>query len=428
MSEVLFDLSRISGWRNLFFVFAVGSYSVTQADLDSLRPLYWASLVFFLLSAALERHYSKQKPIRLIARVPFVLWLLLVVGLCAASALWAIFPEAVLHSQYIPNVLYGTITICGMWLSIESWSDVVRFLKLYVISVLAMSLFLIFSQFLLGGFGRIGTVFDIVPNGPAMQMGFALMFCLMLYGAGNCSKKATVSIVVVLLLSIILTDSRKTMVASGLAIFLFVCYDKRAYLDLRKLVLAIPVVLVIVIAIFTIPFLNETIGYRLMGLLTGTFSDGSVDLSSLERDYYRETALKLFAERPFLGIGFEGFAAYLQSIGYWHVAYSHCNYTELLANLGVVGLVAYYSMYLTLIVRCIRYRQDSRFISYFILVMLFIRLVVEYGQVVYIDVDNYIVMLLMYASAYSFGCNPNSGGGGVAHARPSKFKSERCSV
>ena len=85
-------------------------------------------------------------------------------------------------------------------------------------------------------------------------------------------------------------------------------------------------------------------------------------------------------------------------------------------------------MYLNLIVRCVRYRQDSRFISYAILVMLFIRLVEEYGQVVYIDVDNYIVMLLMYAAAYSFDCNPNSGGGGVAHAQPAKFESERCSV
>lgn len=398
MTERLIDLSKVAGWRSLFFVIANATYTVTQADLDFLRPIYWLALVLFLACAFLDWIYSLKKTKRQFSLMPYFIWFITVVGLCAASHIWAYSPEAVTHSQYIANVAYAVITLGGLFLCTKTQADVYHSMKLYVLAAVIMSSFLMITQALSGNMSRIGTAFGIVPNGPAMQMGFAFMFCLLLLGKGECSKRACFGLSAILFIAIVLTDSRKIMLAAALAVFLFYSYSKRGFLDMRKLMLAVVLAGIVAAAVVSVPFLNETIGYRLVGVFTGSFSDGTVDASSLEREFYRKTALALFAQRPILGIGFEGFSAYLTAIGYWHVAYSHCNYTELLCNLGIVGLCVYYSFYLVIIGSCLRSKRISPFVCVTVASIVLVRLFVEYGQVVYIDVDNYVVLFLLYAA------------------------------
>lgn len=403
MNERLLDLSKLAGWRNLFFVIANAAYTVTQADLDFLRPIYWLALVLFLACAFLEWTYSLNVARRQFSLIPYLIWIAVVVGLCTASQTWAYFPEAVTHSQYIPNLAYVTVMLGGLFLCTKNQVDVYRNMKLYVLAAVILSIFLMAAQVLSGNMSRIGTAFGIVPNGPAMQMGFAFMFCLLLLGKDECSKRAFLGFSVILFVAIIFTDSRKIMIAATLAAFLFYSYSKRGFLDMRKLMLAILLAGIVVAAVVFVPFLNETIGYRLVGVFTGSFSDGTVDASSLEREFYRKTALTLFAQQPIIGIGFEGFSAYLTAIGYWHVAYSHCNYTELLCNLGIVGLCVYYSFYLVVIVLCFKNKRVSPFVCTAVALILTVRLFVEYGQVVYIDVDNYVVLFLLYATVMTAG-------------------------
>lgn len=399
MNERLLDLSKLAGWRNLFFIIVNATYTVTQADLDFLRPIYWLALVLFLASAFLEWIYSLKKTQRQFSLMPYSIWIIAIVGLCAASQAWAYSPESVTNSQYIANLAYVTITLTGLFLCTKNQVDVYRSMKLYVLAAVIMSVFLMITQALSGNISRIGTAFGIVPNGPAMQMGFAFMFCLLLLGKGECSKQACLGFSAILIIAIVLTDSRKIMLAAALAALVFYSYSKRGFLDMRKLMLAVLLAGIVVAAVVFVPFLNETIGYRLVGVFTGTFSDGTVDASSLEREFYRKTALTLFAQQPIFGIGFEGFSAYLTAIGYWHVAYSHCNYTELLCNLGIVGLCVYYSFYLGVIVLCFRNKRVSPFVCAAVALIILVRLLVEYGQVVYIDVDNYVVLFLLYATA-----------------------------
>ncbi len=91
-------------------------------------------------------------------------------------------------------------------------------------------------------------------------------------------------------------------------------------------------------ALINIPVLYETVGHRFESLFEYTVgSSQSSDGSTIEREHMRARAMELWAQSPLFGRGHNAFA----EIGGWGV-YSHCNYTELLCNYGIVGLVYYY--------------------------------------------------------------------------------------
>ena len=62
------------------------------------------------------------------------------------------------------------------------------------------------------------------------------------------------------------------------------------------------------------------------------------------REFFRSYAMRMFAEKPVFGHGAGAFKSTMRLIKYTLVAYSHCNYTELLANEGIFGFVLYYSL------------------------------------------------------------------------------------
>ena len=72
MISEYFDLRMISGWKNIFLAASLFCYTVTQADLDALRPLYWLSLVlffFFFLSYFVS--FTNSKGVKF---VPFLIY------------------------------------------------------------------------------------------------------------------------------------------------------------------------------------------------------------------------------------------------------------------------------------------------------------------------------------------------------------------
>lgn len=399
MSSKLFDLKTVGGCRDVFLAASLFCYTITQADLDPFRPLYWLSLIMFFYFSLIERLHSRGRN-KKVSFAPFLIWVICIVGVCAASQYWALYPEAVTSSQYRMNCGYAALVLSGLVMSVRSRADLFKVMDVYIVAACAISVFLIAAQLFSGEWGRLGDAFNIVPNGPAMQMGFALMFCFVRIGLTGENKTRYIACLICLAVSIVATDSRKIMLAAFAAVVLFVCYHHRGFFDMRRLLMMVPIGLACVLAVILVPFLNETIGYRLVGVFTGMLSDGSVDMSSLERDYYRSTAMQLFSRNPVFGIGFEGFAAYLESIGYWHVAYSHCNYTELLSNIGIFGLMLYYSMYAVIAIRCLLRARFESFITASVLFIIIIRLVVEYAQVVFIDVDNYVVLFILYGLAF----------------------------
>ena len=127
-----------------------------------------------------------------------------------------------------------------------------------------------------------------------------------------------------------------------------------------------------------------------MDLFLSFFGNTVVDNSTLERTYLIQTALKVWIENPIIGVGWENFALYndLNLL-------AHNNYLELLASLGVIGFVIYYSNYVRLFWDSIQKKYDqpiNRLMQSFIMSLF----IIEIGSVTATSRERMFIILMIF--------------------------------
>jgi len=106
--------------------------------------------------------------------------------------------------------------------------------------------------------------------------------------------------------------------------------------------------------------------------------------------------LQLFYQSPITGVGINNPSVYTFFVYGKDNYYLHNNYIELLAGTGVIGLIAYYSMYLYVAYNLIRYR-DIHSNEYIMVLILFLsQIVMDMGMVSYESKSTYFYMMLFY--------------------------------
>jgi O-antigen ligase len=121
-------------------------------------------------------------------------------------------------------------------------------------------------------------------------------------------------------------------------------------------------------------FLYEVIGKRIelmFGGLTGT----ATDASTRDRMLYIKDALEVFRQHEVFGVGLDGYR-YVNS---YSNAYSHNNYSEILADLGIIGFVIYYSMYVKLLSKAIQLLNKNILPLSIIIILM----IIDYSSVSY---------------------------------------------
>ncbi|OYP67508.1 hypothetical protein CIK87_09530 [Prevotella sp. P5-64] len=131
---------------------------------------------------------------------------------------------------------------------------------------------------------------------------------------------------------------------------------------------------------------------RMDGLLASFTGVGDVDSSSLLRAYYRQIGFNQLKETPLLGMGM-GNPRILALHYSGHDCYLHCNYAEVAAGGGIIGLVLVYWIYVQLIKLELRSAKTN---SYSIIILLFIllNLVLDYGSVSYYSKNTYFMIMI----------------------------------
>lgn len=120
---------------------------------------------------------------------------------------------------------------------------------------------------------------------------------------------------------------------------------------------------------------------RMMGFIASLTGEGEVDASTSVRAFYRQVGWDQFLQTPILGVGINNSPIILSRVSD-HKTYLHCNYAELAACGGLVGLVSYYSMHLYLLVKEVRYvKKDGSAVLF--LVWLLLILATDWGSVSY---------------------------------------------
>lgn len=178
----------------------------------------------------------------------------------------------------------------------------------------------------------------------------------------------------------LVTGSRKGIIQMALTIALIMLLQGDFKQKIR-----IAMVIILITGVGTVIFLNNDFlqnvyGARLLAIFDDSIADGSKEV----RDLFRKWAFEAFLDRPLVGNG-AGYAAVLIGDKYGAEVYSHCNYTELLCNYGIIGFCLYYSNYLVVMIKSyitgVINKKGN--LAKMVIVVLVSVLVIEYGQITY---------------------------------------------
>lgn len=300
-----------------------------------------------------------------------------------ASVLWSVEHGSALVSAIglVVNVLGATI----VWMALQNGA---RLRVLAIAAAVGASVqggVALVQTYALGASRSAGLVGN--ANALAIQLSMTAFLLLLVLGRERWAQIAALALFVV---ATVTSGSRK-MLFVWLAYALLLLEQlrfrlKRSSLTTAALLMLLPFLAWGVIeygGAVTEPLSELTFYQRLEGTLegreTGTRSGMIVE------------ALRLWWERPIAGYGIDQFRYANRLYG----TYSHNNYTEMLANFGVLGLLAFYLLYAVLAVRALRALIDGRRVAWVVLAIVFVTLLMDVARVSYGGRLTWVLLLVM---------------------------------
>lgn len=217
-------------------------------------------------------------------------------------------------------------------------------LLLLVIGV-SLVFFLIQSPVKYFGTDRLSLSDDLNPNGLGMCFAGAIWAILYFQQKKKASFVISFGLVALLCYGIILTGSRKALIATGIivTVWYFFCFLSKKDKERNKWRPLIIFGSFLLVGAFGLLFLRLYAGSdmasRIEDLENETISGSRVNMYT--------QGWKLFCEHPLFGLGFQGFQHFF---GY----YSHATFTEVPVSGGILGSILYFAAYYISIKKIIR--------------------------------------------------------------------------
>ena len=147
--------------------------------------------------------------------------------------------------------------------------------------------------------------------------------------------------------------------------------------------------------------LYTVIGRRfdsMIDYIKGEGTDGSIAL----RRRYIAAAKSMFNESPIIGKGMGNYSRILESEYFLGNFYSHNNYWQILSELGLIGFLIYFSMYVYCVVIFLRaYFVEKRKISALFITAITMMIVLDSGIISYSSKYGQLVIAIIYCATYA---------------------------
>lgn len=182
------------------------------------------------------------------------------------------------------------------------------------------------------------------------------------------------------------SGSKKALFTIAIGIF-FILVFKYGLRRIYKVMIIGAICTIALLYLLSLPIFGTTAA-RLTAFVSGTSHSDGVRASM------RHDAIEMFLQKPFFGNGTDAFRT-LSRYG----VYSHNNFTEILANYGLVGFVLYYSSFAYVALGCIRGMRRKSQTSIMMLILLLVRLIMDYGMVSYYGKSVWIFLGMGFALA-----------------------------
>lgn len=333
----------------------------------------------------------------------YTLWYLGMIGISFVSFIWA---SDVAFDSIYTMIVTLLITLCFVH-TINSYEKLELCFRTFVISADVMGILLVVTGQLdfSGVMGeRLGQSITGNANIFSALLMIAVAFAswLFVYKEKKFSKIVYLASFVFLLLLMAISGGRKTVIAVVLCLVWFILTkdSKTFFKKFKNLIKVILVVLALYFSIMKVPFLYEVIGERFEGLFS-MLSGGS---SSVSSDKLRQQLIKIgiegWMQKPVLGHGLDTYKFYNQRIT-GHFYYAHNNYVELLYDLGIIGLVLYYSFIVSLAHKLFKGWKNNPPINSMGIGLILLLVIYDFGGISYYASLMQIVLCLVGLIAYS---------------------------
>ncbi len=201
--------------------------------------------------------------------------------------------------------------------------------------------------------------------------------------------------------AIILTGSRRSTIVCIVGCLLLAFLKDRSWRMFIRILALLCLTGIGFFALMNIEPLYNAIGVRFESMLRFLITN-SGDGSMFMRRWYADYARQLFSQSPLVGIGTANFASsVLEATG--HATYAHNNYYELLANNGIIGLLAYYGFHAYIIIKLLKinrfYSDDT---AKAMLTLMVVLLLSDLTIVVYLTVSVIAFVCLPFLFICSF--------------------------
>lgn len=286
----------------------------------------------------------------------------------------------------------------------DSVDDCKAYLKIYLFSIVyMMALLIIFTPYSDWGAERVGSALGLNSNTVGIRCSISFILSLYFF---TCKEKFRIIYLFIAILSVyisLFSGSRKAVLILIVGFIVYWCGKVKGLKLLVRISLAIIAVSILIYFIMTNETLYHILGRRIergFNFILGN-SERIVDSSSIERKFYRDYAIEMFYNHPIIGYGGNGFVAEMKRINHFHIAYSHCNYFELLSTLGIIGFVLYYKIQINMLLASLKQYQFSSTDKETVCVVLAIiltNLLSEYYIVSYYNPSMQILLCVLFVT------------------------------
>ncbi|MBQ9552969.1 MAG: O-antigen ligase family protein [Clostridia bacterium] len=326
--DVSFFLLLFSVYTNIFF--------------DGHNNYFYFFAFFAFLGTTAIRLIFRIRQTGSVIVPPVTLWFGLFVLYGFASILWAHYPAASFHIT--SRILQCLIIQFCMAQNYSSKTALPRCLKIIVTASVMSSLYMLsqtsLENLFKNPFGSVSS--SLNPNMFAVIYSFGAIIAF--FFASHLHKRIAYPIAFYLTFMVLITGSRKSTITVLAALFLLSVLATNSRYWFLRLMLTLGVIVLVLYLIMTIPELYAVLGRRFDSML-GFFTNNEKDYSMTLRLTFLRVARQIFLENIFFGVGLANFPVVLGTVMNAST-YAHNNYYELLADLGLVGFLIYYSYYI----------------------------------------------------------------------------------
>lgn len=315
---------------------------------------------------------------------PCTIWYFVFIVCGITSMLWAVNDTQI---SSILVTLFRVLFVC-FFLSQRVYDDrdleIVLFLYnvavLYMIICIGLKMVNYYS--LAGLFThRFGDNFGYNSNTTAVQTSIAFLISFHKVKA-NRLRFLNILMMVIYVITTVLTGSKKGLLGLLMGLIILMYLKNRGVKKIKVLFISTVIIFITYELIAVVPFLYNQVGYRIVDFLGALNGGSSEGMSTNNRLQLIKQAISIWTKNPMFGVGLNNFSL-IQTVGNSGY-YAHCNYAELLADLGIIGFIVYYFVPFCFVFSKVNYRNDLHLTLKTLILLIFI---LDVGMVSYQEIQ-----------------------------------------